>query len=173
MNTQFDGIVMSRVFNAPRELVWNAWTKPDMVKKWWGPKDFAAPSIVIDFRVGGKYIYCMHGPKGTQFDIDMYSAGVFKEIVPIQKLTISDYFSDKDGNKIDPASMGLPKDMPVEMDVMVLFEDAGTGKTKLSIIYPRPASDAQFSAMKKSGLEEGWGTSLDKLAESLRLEPKR
>ena len=167
MNNE-DGIVITRVFNARRELVWKAWTDPEMVKKWWGPKDFYAPSIKIDLRVGGKYIYCMHGPKDTQFDVDMYSAGVFKEIVPMDKLVITDYFSDKGGNKVSPASMGLPSDMPVEMNVTVLFEDAGIGKTQLSILYLRPAFDLAFAAMKNSRMEEGWATSLDKLAESLK-----
>ena len=166
MNNQ-DGIVITRVFDAPRERVWNAWVNPDMVKKWWGPKNFTAPSIKIDLRVGGKYIYCMRGPKGSPWDKNLYSAGIYKEISPNEKLVITDYFSDEKGNKTSPTDHGLAMDMPEEMNVTVLFEDAGTGKTKLSIVYPRPASDAQFSAMKKSGLEEGWGTSLDKLAESV------
>ena len=160
-------IVIERVFDAPREKVWDAWTNTEMVKKWWGPKDFYAPSVEIDFRVGGKYIYAMHGPKGTQFDKDMYSAGVYKEIVPMEKLVVTDYFSDKDGNKTSPTEQGLPTDMPEEMTVTVLFEDVADGKTKLSIVY-QPESDKQYDAMLKSGMKEGWATSLDKLAESLK-----
>ncbi len=166
MNNQNDGIVITREFNAPRELVWNIWIKPDMVKKWWGPKDFTAPSITIDLRIGGKYIYCMRGPKGSPWDKNLYSAGIYKEIVPNEKLVLTDYFSDEHGNKTTPIEHGLATDMPEEMNVTVLFEDTGAGKTKLSIIYPRPASDEAFAAMKKSGLEEGWATSLDKLAEA-------
>lgn len=50
-------ITISRVFDAPREKVWKAWTDPELIKKWWGPKDFTAPRIEIDFRVGGKYLF--------------------------------------------------------------------------------------------------------------------
>ncbi len=164
-------IVIERVFNAPRDMVWKAWTTPEMAKKWWGPKDFTAPSIKIDFRVGGKYVYCMHGPAGSEWDKDLYSAGVYKEIVPNEKLVVSDYFSDENGDKVDPTTVGMKSDMPDEMNVMVTFEDmdppTGGGKTKLSIIYT-PESQEQYDAMIKSGMQEGWGTSLDKLAESLK-----
>lgn len=156
-------IVIERVFNAPREKVWEAWTTPEMVKKWWGPAGFTAPVVEIDFRVNGKYLYAMHGPEGTQFDKDLYSAGIFKEIVPLERLVITDYFSDEKGNKTSPTEHGLKSDMPEEMTVVVLFEDAGDGKTKLSIVYS-PESQQQYDAMIASRMEEGWGTSLDKLA---------
>lgn len=166
--TDQKGIVIEKIFDAPREKVWKAWTDPEMVKKWWGPKDFWAPSIKIDLRVGGKYIFAMHGPKGSEWDRDLYSSGIYKEIAPMEKLVVSDYFSDENGNKTNPTEHGLSTDMPTEMTVTVRFEDAGDNKTKLSIEYPRPESDEQFEAMKNSGMEEGWGTSLDKLAESLK-----
>ncbi len=161
-------IEIVRVFDAPVEMVWKAWTQPEEVKKWWGPKDFTAPSIKIDLQVGGKYIFCMHGPKGSEFDKDLFSAGVYKEIVPMEKLAVSDYFSDENGNKVDPKIYGMNLDFPDEMDVVVKFEEVGENKTKLSIEYPRPESEEQFQAMLKSGMKEGWNTSLDKLAASLR-----
>jgi uncharacterized protein YndB with AHSA1/START domain len=162
------GITIERVFDAPRKTVWRAWTEPEMAKRWWGPKGFTAPSIKIDLRVGGKYIFCMHGPAGSEFDKDLYSAGVYKEIVPMKKLVVSDYFSDAEGNKIDPTVYGMNADMPEEMDVVVTFEEAKGGKTKLTIEYPRPESEEKFQAMLKSGMEEGWNSSLDKLAQSLQ-----
>ncbi len=167
------GVVIERIFNAPREMVWKAWTTPEMVKKWWGPEGFYAPSIKINLKVGGKYIYGMHGPKGSDWDRDMYSAGIYKEIVPMEKLVATDYFSDEAGNKIDPKKYGMAPDVPTEMNVIVRFEDAGppggeASKTKLTIEYPRPDSEEQFQAMLKSGMKEGWNSSLDKLAESLR-----
>jgi uncharacterized protein YndB with AHSA1/START domain len=162
------GITIERVFDAPREMIWRAWTEPEMVKRWWGPQGFTAPSIKIDLRVGGKYVFCMHGPKGSEFDKDLYSAGVYKEIVPMEKLAVTDYFSDAEGNKIDPAVYGMTPDTPAEMDVVVTFEEAEGGKTKLTIKYPRPESEEKFQAMLTSGMVEGWNSSLDKLAESLR-----
>ena len=160
-------IIISRVFDAPREKVWEYWTTPEHVKKWWGPEGFTAPSVKIDFRVGGKYIYVMHGPEGTPFDKDMYSAGVFREIVPMEKLVVTDYFADAEGNKMSAQDQGLPEGMPSEMEVVVMFEDIEEGKTKLSIIYA-PESEAMYDAMIKSGMQEGWGTSLNKFAKSLK-----
>lgn len=166
--TDTKGIVIERIFDAPRELVWKAWTDPEMVKKWWGHEGFNAPSIKIDFRVGGKYVFAMHGPAGSEWDKDMYSAGVYKEIVPMEKIVSTDYFSDENGNKVDPKTYGMNINSPREMDVVVGFEDAGDNKTKLSIEYPRPESEEQFQAMLKSGMKEGWNSSLDKLAKVLK-----
>jgi uncharacterized protein YndB with AHSA1/START domain len=161
-----DKIIISHVFDAQREKVWQAWTDPVIVKTWWGPKDFTSPSIKIDFKVGGKYIYCMHGPAGSPYDFDMYSSGVYKEITPIEKIIVSDYFSDKNGNINDPTNTGLPQNMPKEMLVTVTFEDVEDNKTKLSIIY-NPESAADRQVMIESKMEEGWSSSLDKLAQSL------
>ncbi|RJR14879.1 SRPBCC domain-containing protein [Candidatus Microgenomates bacterium] len=164
-------IEITHIFEAPVASVWKAWTTPELIKKWWGPQGFTAPSIKIDFRVGGKYVYAMHGPKGSEWDRDMYSAGIFKEIIPpdastpgsVGKIVTSDYFSDKDGNKIAPSQEGQDKDFPTEMTATFLFEDLGNSKTKLTIIYPKPENEAQWEAMLKSGMKEGWGSSLEKL----------
>lgn len=159
-----DKIIITRIFEAPVEKVWKAWTTPELVQKWWGPKEFTAPSIKIDLRVDGQYIYCMRGPAGTEFDRDLYSAGIYKEIVPNEKIVATDYFSDSEGNKSTPTDHGLSSEMPSEMEVTVLFEEVGEGKTKVSIIYS-PENDKQRQVMIETRMEEGWGTSLDKLAE--------
>lgn len=171
-----EGVRIERVFDAPREVVWKAWTDPKMIKKWWGPEGFWAPSIKIDFRVGGKYTYGMHGPTGSEWDRDMYSSGIFKEIVPPDpstplragKIVTTDYFSDKEGNKIKPTDEGQDENFPTEMTVTITFEDTEEGKTKLTIFYPKAENEAQFEAMLKSGMKEGWNSSLDKFAEVLK-----
>lgn len=161
-------VVFERIFNSTPEMVFKAWTDPEMIKKWWGPEHFYAPSIKIDLRVGGKYIFAMHGPEGSQWDKDMYSAGIYKEIVPNKKLVVTDYFSDENGDKASPTEHGLDSNMPQDMTVTVLFDDLGDGKTKLSIVYPKPESKEQLEAMLKSGMKEGWNSSLDKLENALK-----
>lgn len=161
-------VIISRVFDAPRGLVWKAWTDEEMAQKWWGPEQFTAPSIKIDLRVGGKYIFAMQGPKGSEWDRVMYSAGVYKEIVPEEKLVVTDYFSDAEGNMIEPSAEGQDANFPKESIVTVLFEEVENGKTKLSIIYPKPATEEEFDAMKKSGMVEGWNSSLNKLETILK-----
>jgi uncharacterized protein YndB with AHSA1/START domain len=166
MNNE-QGVTITRIFDAPVESVWNAWTQPELVQKWWGPEGFTAPSITIDFQVGGKYVYAMQGPAGSEWDKVMYSAGVYKEIVPQQKLVVTDYFSDENGNMMNPADFGQDANFPKESTITVLFEAIEPDKTKLSIIYPKPTTEAEFEAMKNSGMQEGWSSSLDKLAKIL------
>lgn len=167
LNMDHSGIVIERVFDATPEMVWKAWTDEELAKKWWGPEGFTAPSIKIDLRIGGKYIFAMHGPAGSEWDKDMYSAGVYKEIVPNEKLIITDYFSDENGEFMEPSEQGQDSNFPKESTVTVLFEKVEGNKTKLSIIYPKPESEEQFEAMKNSGMKEGWNSSLNKLTKAL------
>ncbi len=166
-NTNKREIRIEKTFNVPRELVWKAWTIPEMAMKWWGPKGFTAPSIKIDLRVGGKYIFAMQGPAGSQWDKVMYSAGIYKEIIPMEKLVVTDYFSNEDGEMITPADYGMSPNFPSENIATVTFEEKEAGKTKLTILYA-PESDTALEAMIKSGMKEGWESSLEKLAESLK-----
>lgn len=161
-------IVIEKVFDAPREMVWKAWTEPEMIKKWWGPEGFTAPSIKVDLKVGGKYIFAMKGPEGSEWDKVMHSAGIYKEIVPHEKLVVTDYFSDEEGNIKAPDKFGQDPNFPKEMTVTVLFEEIESGKTKLSITYPKPETQEQMDAILKSGMEEGWMSSLNKLEASLK-----
>ncbi|MBI2593351.1 SRPBCC domain-containing protein [Candidatus Daviesbacteria bacterium] len=163
-----NGLVIERVFNAPVEKVWAAWTEPELIKKWWGPEGFSAPSIKVDLQVGGRYIFAMQGPKGSQWDQVMYSGGVYREIVPNKKIVATDYFCDEYGNKMKPENYGQDPNSPSEMEVVITFEDMGMGKSKLTITYPKPETEEQFQAMLKSGMKEGWNSSLNKLAESLK-----
>jgi uncharacterized protein YndB with AHSA1/START domain len=161
-------IVITRDFDAPRERVWRAWTDPEQIRRWWGPEPFTAPTVRLDLRVGGKYVWSMRGPAGTQWDREMFNAGVFEEIVVHEKLVLTQYMSDGDGNKIDVTQYGQQADFPDEFTITVLFEDVGKGRTRLSIVYPKPESEAQFQAMLKSGMKEGWESSMNKLAQALR-----
>lgn len=156
MNTKT--ITITRTFDAPRERVWEAFTNPDDVKKWWGPEGFTAPSVKSDFRVGGTFVYAMQGPAGTEWDKVHYSGGEYLEIVPMEKLVATDYFTDEQGNKIDPASIGMPGEWPDEMKVTVTFEDAGDGKTTLTLIHEGHPAEMAGDA------EQGWSQSLDKFA---------
>ena len=149
---------IERIFDAPRAKVWEAWTNPEHIKKWWGPKDFTAPHATNDLRVGGKNHYCMHGPAGTEFDKDMWSVGEYKEIIPMEKIVCTDYFADAEGNKMTPEEFGMPGKWTEEMVVTVTFEDTPDGKTKLTLIHTgHPVEMADMA-------QAGWNESLDKFA---------
>lgn len=150
-------LVIERVFDAPRELVWRAWTEPDHMMRWWGPKGYTAPACEIDFRVGGTYLNCMRSPEGQ----DYWSTGVYREIVPMERIVATDSFADEHGNVVPATHYGMTADMPLEMLVTVTFEDLG-GKTKLTLRHAGlPAGE------QREGAQQGWSESFDKLAEIL------
>ena len=154
---QTQELVIERVFDAPRERVWAAWTDPEQMKKWWGPKDFTAPTVEIDLEEGGKYLNCMRSPDGQEF----WSTGVYREIVPMEKIVLTDSFADEKGNVVPGAHYGMA-DFPLETEVTVTFEDHEDGKTKLTLRHagmPVGEHGSQAGA--------GWNESLDKLAASL------
>jgi uncharacterized protein YndB with AHSA1/START domain len=153
-------LIISRVFNAPRELVWRAWAQPEHLMQWWGPKDFTAPVCQVDFRVGGVYLICMRSPEGKDF----WSTGVYREIVEPERIVCTDSFADEKGNPVPASHYGMPGDWPAELLVTLTFEEFA-GKTKLTLRQAGvPAGEM------KEMTREGWGTSFDKLAEHLEME---
>jgi uncharacterized protein YndB with AHSA1/START domain len=152
---------ITRTFDAPLERVWKAWTEPEHIQKWWGPKGFTSPAAKVDFREGGKYLYCMRGPAGTEFDKDMWSGGEFTEIIPGKKIVATDHFADADGNYVSPKDYGMPGEWPEEMVVTATFEDLGNGKTKLTLLHT--GHPAEMADMAKAG----WNESLDKFAAAI------
>jgi len=151
-------LVITRVFDAPRELVWKAWTDPEHVVRWWGPKNYTSPVCKIDFRVGGKYLFCMRSPEGKDF----WSTGTYREIIPPEKIVVTDSFADSEGNVVPASEYGM-SEMPLELQVTVTFEDLGDGKTKMTLRHVG-FPEGEMSEMAGAG----WNESFDKLAESLK-----
>jgi uncharacterized protein YndB with AHSA1/START domain len=148
-------MVVTRVFDAPRALVWKAWTDPQYVMQWWGPHGFTSPVCKIDFRVGGKFLFCMKTPDGQEG----WNGGEYYEIVPLEKIVYSMYFADSNGNKVEPAEYGAEHEAIGDGRDVVIFEDLGNGQTKVTLIGNEPMEDA-----KNSGQLEGWNETLEKIA---------
>lgn len=151
-------VLLTRVFDAPRELVWKAWTDPEHFKRWWGPRNYTCPFCEMDLRVGGKYLNCMRSPEGK----DYWGTGVFLEIIPFERLVFTDSFADEQGNVVPATYYGFRADFPLEMLVTVIFEDQD-GKTKLTLRH-----SGLVAGPERDGTEQGWSESLDKLAETLK-----
>jgi uncharacterized protein YndB with AHSA1/START domain len=151
-------LIVTRVFDAPVELVWKAWTDPQHVMRWWGPNGFTAPVARIDFREGGTSLVCMRAPKefGGQ---DMYNTWTYQKIVPMELIEFILDWADKDGNRVDPAAMGLPPNMPRDVRHVVTFKAVGDKKTEMTVTEYGYTSD-QMLEMSKAGLEQ----CLDKMA---------
>jgi uncharacterized protein YndB with AHSA1/START domain len=152
-------LFIERIFDAPLELVWKAWTDPAQMIRWWGPETFTSPSCKMDFRVGGTYLFCMRSPEG----MDFWSSGVYREIKAFERIVYTDHLSDADGNPISPETYGMSPDFPSEMLVTVTFEEHGEGKTRLTL-HQAGIPAGQMTEMARAG----WNGSLDKLAASLR-----
>lgn len=150
--------MLKRTFDAPRELVWRAWTECDLLKRWWGPGNFTTPYCKIDLRVGGKYLYCMRSPEGK----DYWSTGVYREIIPVERLVCTDSFADEQGNVVPASQYGMTGDWPDELLVTVTFEEQ-QGKTKMTL---RQVGFPPGEMLRMAGM--GWNESFDKLAESLK-----
>ena len=155
MVNETERMVVTRVFDAPRELVWKAWTDPQYVKQWWGPKGFTTPVCKMDFRVGGKSLLCMKTPDGQE----CWNLVEYHEIVPYEKIVSSMCFSDSEGNKIEPAQLGIEHEAIEGAYDVTIFEDLGNGQTKLTFIGNETVQNAI-----QSGQLEGWNEILDKLA---------
>jgi uncharacterized protein YndB with AHSA1/START domain len=151
-------LVVTRILDAPLELVWKAWTEPEQVMRWWGPKYYTSPSCQIDLRVGGKYIFAMQAPEDQGGQIS-YTSGVYNKIVPMQLLEFTQSLSDENGNRLDPAKAGMPPDFPKEAHTVVTFKAKGE-MTELTI-----AKDgwtmSQMYVYSYAGLQQ----QTDKLAE--------
>jgi uncharacterized protein YndB with AHSA1/START domain len=155
-----EDLVVKRIIDAPLEMVWKAWTEPEHVMRWWGPKYYTSPSCKIDLREGGKYVFCMRAPQ-DQGGQDSYTAGTYTKIIPMERLEFTQGLADEDGNPIDPAQLGMPPDFPKEIRTVVAFKAKGD-MTELTITeYDWPVG--QMFVFSLAGMHQ----SVDKLAESL------
>ncbi len=154
-------LLVTRVFDAPIERVWKAWSDPREVRKWWGPKGFTAPHVTSDFRMGGKFLYCMHGTGLDGVERDYWSTGKFLDILPMQKIMMSLIFADKHGQPVPASHYGMPGKWADETRLTATFEFAKDGKTRLTIRQTGiPNEMLEVSSI-------GWNQSLDKFAEVL------
>ena len=131
-NVHKRALVVTRIIDAPLEMVWRAWTEPEQMSRWWGPEFYTSPACRIDLRVGGGYVFCMRAPL-DQGGGDSYTAGIYQKIVPMELLEFTQGLADKDGNRIDPAQAGMPPDFPKELHTVVTFKARGQ-MTELTII---------------------------------------
>jgi uncharacterized protein YndB with AHSA1/START domain len=151
-------LVVTRRFDAPVASVWNAWVEPEMVKQWWGPEGFTSPLARMDVREGGTSLVCMSAPAFG----DLYNTWTYVKLVPNQLIEYILDWADKDGNRIDPTSIGMPPDMPRDVRHVVTFKAAGDNKTEMTVTEFGYKSE-QMLELSRAGLEQ----CLDKMAASL------
>lgn len=146
-----------REFNLPVNKVWQAWTDPETLKKWCGPKDFTCPYSTIDLKVGGKYLNCMLSPQGDKF----WSTGVYREIIPNEKLVCTDSFADENGNVIAASDLNIPGNWPMELLISIIFEEKD-GQTVMHLRHEG------LPAEILEDCKTGWLQSFDKLENNVK-----
>jgi uncharacterized protein YndB with AHSA1/START domain len=139
-------LVITRIFDAPRELVYKAWSEPARMAQWMGPRGFTTTVVKMDARPGGTYRFHMRGPDGA----DHWQQGVYREIVEPERLVCTYAWADAAGNPTRPETL-----------LTLTFEDLG-GKTKLTL------HQAVFESVTARDLHQGgWTSSLERLGEYL------
>ncbi len=138
-------IVLTRVFHAPRQLVYDAFSKPEILKKWFGPHGWSLVSCDVDARVGGGFRFVLRGPEGHELGM----RGVYRELAPPERSVHSESFDDFPGESVVTS---------------VFTEQDGATTLTATILYP---SKEVRDAVIKSGMEHGAAESYDKLAETL------
>lgn len=149
-------IVIERVFDAPRERVFEVFTTPEHLQKWWGPKMVSAPVAEFEARPGGQIFLGQRGPDGATH----YNAGVVREIERPSRVVFAIHFADADRMRVaPPAGTGLPGTWGEEIVSSVTFSAEGR-RTRVTIRVQRSGVTAEFSDKARAG----WGEALDKLA---------
>jgi uncharacterized protein YndB with AHSA1/START domain len=151
--------VLSRVFDAPRELVWKAFTESQHLMHWWGPKGFKMISCQVDLRPGGLFHYGMESPDGHK----VWGKITYLEIVPPERIVHIVSFSDENrGVTRHP----LAPTWPLEILAVVTLTERG-GKTEMTVYWkPHNATEPERATFDQShdSMRQGWGGTLDQLA---------
>lgn len=143
-------VAITWIYDAPVDRVWNAWTDVNMLKEFWGPSRCRFIEFKLDFRIGGKYLYCTEFPDGRR----VWVTGTYRRIVPDKELVYTDSFSDAKGN-IVPATeigFGFGSEIPLERVVSINFEPFQDG-TRIRLLmtgFPEDHSDIASTEMCKS-----------------------
>jgi len=155
-------LVITRVLNAPRELVFKMWTEAEHVVRWWGPKGFEPLIKKLEFKPGGEFHYGMKGANG----LEIWGKFIYRDIVEPEKIVYVNCFCDEDGNTTRSPFM---PNWPLEILNTVTFEFE-EGKTKLTIVaVPINATQEEMEVFRtnRTSMEQGFGGIFEKLEEYL------
>jgi uncharacterized protein YndB with AHSA1/START domain len=156
-------LVITHEYAAPRDLVFQAWTDCDQLRRWWGPDGFTTPHCTIDLRPSGFFHYAMRSPEGGDF----WGLGTYREVVEPERLVYVDTFSDKDRRRVPPSAYGMSGGHPLEILVTVEFEER-EGGTRLTVYNDVPASFGE-----RADMELGWRQMLDRLGAFVETRARR
>ncbi|MBR0667658.1 ATPase [Roseomonas hellenica] len=142
-------VVVTRVYDAPARLLFEAWSKPEHIMKWFGPKGWPVTLCEMDFRVGGRWRFAMTGPSGVQ---NTPFGGEYHEIVPNRKIVFDNGFEEPGAGR---------------MMMTVTFDEAADGRTTLTwrTLFPTVAMRDEYVGL---GMEQGIASGFDQLTDVVR-----
>lgn len=146
-------LVITRMFDAPPELMFEVWSSCEHLKHWWGPKEWPMEECTMDFREGGQWHFCLRGPNEGE---ESWGLATYKEIDKPRKIEYQDNFSDEDGN--------INEEMPGMLVTVELFEHEGKTKYIGTTLFDTPETREKVVEM---GVVEGMGSSMDRLDDYL------
>lgn len=142
-------IIGTRVFDAPRALVFSAFSDPEHLAQWWGPTGFSTTTSAFEFRPGGVWRFVMHGPDGR----DYQNRVTYDEIVPPERIV----YRHGGGDDVEP----------VQFKTTVTFEDIGDGQTRMTWRGQFPSAEERARVIKEFGADTGLAQTMARLAEYL------
>ena len=151
-------LVITRTLDAPREFVYKAWTDPECLAQWWGPKGFTMGSLKLDLRPGGSFHYCMSSANG----FEMWGLFIYHEVVPPEKIVFVNSFSDKEGNIIRAPFSAT---WPLEVYNVLTFTEQD-GKTTLTLRgwpYNATAEEQKIFEEGRSSMQQGFAGTFEQL----------
>jgi uncharacterized protein YndB with AHSA1/START domain len=155
--------ILARTFDAPRELVWKAWSERRRLMAWFGQQGFTMPAAKMDFRPGGSFHYCMESPDGQE----MWGKFVYREIVAPEKIVLINSFSDEDAGITRHPMSGT---WPLEMLSTFTLSDENDRTTATVHWVPWNATEAECKTFDAAhdGMKQGWNGTFDQLAVYLK-----
>lgn len=148
-------VVITRVYKAPRELVFQAWTDRQHLARWYAPQGCTIEFRTLDFRVGGRFHSCIRIPNGKE----CWCTGVYREIVAPERIVFTMAIADEAGRVMNAVDVGMDPEWPQETTVTVTFTAQG-GQTLLML-----HQTVSESLAKRTGAHPSWVQMLDRLAE--------
>jgi uncharacterized protein YndB with AHSA1/START domain len=150
-------VLITHVFDAPRNLVFKAWTDPAHLERWFAPRGCTLHFARIDIRPGGAFHSCIRTPDGHE----CWCTGVYREIVAPERIVFTMAVADENGNPAEPAQIGMDPEWPRKTTVTVTFADQGD-RTRLTL-----HQTVAEALAKRTGAHPGWLDMLDRLGEDL------
>ncbi|HWZ21870.1 MAG TPA: SRPBCC domain-containing protein [Cytophagaceae bacterium] len=145
-------ITIERTLHLPLNTVWKAFSEPESLMKWWGPKDYTCPQFTNNFQTGGKYLGAMKNKNGKL----TWSTGVYTEIIQNKRIAMTDSFSDSNGNILSGSLVGMPGEWPDELLITLEFQEH-EDTTLLLLIHEGLPPERYEDCI------HGWQESFDKL----------